>query len=432
MIKPIDINYLKKLYYKENLPIKEIEKELKIKEGSLYYVLRINNLPSRERPKNPMQESITKEVLFDLYINQNKTMQKIAKETGLSTTCIFKLIKLFNIPKRRVHIDKETLLQKYIIEHKTIKEIAAELNVGQGRISYDLHQFGILTKFNNPNIDKITKETLSDKVAKENKTICQISKEFMVSQTVIFKQMNKYGLYTSRAYRLNPQKLNFETLNHKYTEEEKTTYEIAREMGVHRETVSKYLKEYNIPIREYVPTPIEETFNITKEILYQKYWVELKTTYEIADEYNISATTIFKLLKKYDIGTRSASDLKGPLSSGWKGGISFLPYCPEFNDNLKEKIRTEFGRVCYLCGKTEVDEGKGLCVHHIDYNKKQGCGHKWALIPLCNSCHLRTNGNRWYYFNLFINYWILQDNICLNLPGINPGFNSPPLKVKKK
>ena len=36
-----------------------------------------------------------------------------------------------------------------------------------------------------------------------------------------------------------------------------------------------------------------------------------------------------------------------------------------------------------------------LDVHHIDYNKGQGCSeHEWRLIPLCRSCHIKTNHDR--------------------------------------
>jgi hypothetical protein len=59
-----------------------------------------------------------------------------------------------------------------------------------------------------------------------------------------------------------------------------------------------------------------------------------------------------------------------------------------------------------LCGKNEcdniIDSGinkgkvKKLHVHHIDYNKMQGCSnHTWKLVPLCTSCHGKTSsGNR--------------------------------------
>jgi hypothetical protein len=86
-------------------------------------------------------------------------------------------------------------------------------------------------------------------------------------------------------------------------------------------------------------------------------------------------------------------DDSGEKNPAWKGGIAYLPYCPKFNFALKERIREKYGRKCLICGKAEGDEH--LCIHHVDYDKAQGCGERrWKLVPLCRSCHSRTNRNR--------------------------------------
>lgn len=93
----------------------------------------------------------------------------------------------------------------------------------------------------------------------------------------------------------------------------------------------------------------------------------------------------------------------GEQSPTWKGGLSFLPYCPEFNEKKKEEIREKFGRICFLCPKTEAENGRKLDVHHVDYNKQQGCdGVEWLLVPLCMSCNSKANNNRDYWQNLII------------------------------
>jgi hypothetical protein len=97
--------------------------------------------------------------------------------------------------------------------------------------------------------------------------------------------------------------------------------------------------------------------------------------------------------------------LSGQNSHNWLGGVSFGKYCPKFNEALKEEVRQAFDNKCLLCG-AEGSKHK-LHVHHVDYNKVQGCrGMKWSLVPLCHSCHAKTNHNRWYWFNLLINYWV--------------------------
>ncbi len=98
---------------------------------------------------------------------------------------------------------------------------------------------------------------------------------------------------------------------------------------------------------------------------------------------------------------RISNALSGENHFNWLGGKSFEPYCPKFNNQLKEHIRNKYGRQCFLCGCLE--NGRKLCIHHVDYDKTQGCdGKQYRLIPLCNSCHSKTNTkNREYYLTLF-------------------------------
>ena len=94
---------------------------------------------------------------------------------------------------------------------------------------------------------------------------------------------------------------------------------------------------------------------------------------------------------------KGCDGLRGENCPSWKGGISFLPYCNEFNYKLKETIRDRDERTCQLCGNKE--NGKTLCVHHVHYDK-ENCDPD--LISLCQACHAKTNWNREYYEVLFI------------------------------
>lgn len=90
--------------------------------------------------------------------------------------------------------------------------------------------------------------------------------------------------------------------------------------------------------------------------------------------------------------------ISGENHPNWLGGKSFGIYCPKFNNKKKEEIRNKYNRCCIICDKPETTNitknGKQikLSVHHIDYNKLQGCeNHEWRLVPLCISCHMKTN-----------------------------------------
>lgn len=105
---------------------------------------------------------------------------------------------------------------------------------------------------------------------------------------------------------------------------------------------------------------------------------------------------------------------QGEKSSTWRGGTSFEPYCPKFNKTFKRHVRDVFNHKCFICGSD--DGGRKHAIHHIDYNKNAICnGHSWALIPLCKSCHSKTNFNRYYWFNLLISYWLINPEISLEV-----------------
>ena len=82
---------------------------------------------------------------------------------------------------------------------------------------------------------------------------------------------------------------------------------------------------------------------------------------------------------------------RGEKNFNWRGGISFEPYPPTFNNEFKEMIRKRDGHTCAICRLPGHD------VHHINYQKSdtvpQNC------ITLCKPCHGTTGHNRQYWGN---------------------------------
>ena len=96
-------------------------------------------------------------------------------------------------------------------------------------------------------------------------------------------------------------------------------------------------------------------------------------------------------------------NMKGANNSNWKNGISFEPYCIKFNASFKRNNRDQFNNVCFLCGKTEEENCRALDVHHVNYNKQCGCDDtKCVCVPLCRSCHMKTNNNRDWWEKLIM------------------------------
>jgi hypothetical protein len=92
---------------------------------------------------------------------------------------------------------------------------------------------------------------------------------------------------------------------------------------------------------------------------------------------------------------KMSEDRSGCKNPRWLGGISFEPYCPKFNKDLKQRVRAYFNYQCVLCGKSSKQNKKNLSVHHVSYNKNACCdGKRVQFAALCQSCHSKTGAKR--------------------------------------
>lgn len=136
----------------------------------------------------------------------------------------------------------------------------------------------------------------------------------------------------------------------------------------------------------------------------------------LGNKWGCSNNTIISILKRNNIKIR---DRIGPTAPSWKGGISFEPYCPKFNKDLKERVREFFGRKCIISGITEKENGQKLSVHHVDYNKKSCCeipkfnSCPNLFVPLSKEYHGKTNFNQEYWMEMLSNYIMIYfDGQC--------------------
>ena len=108
---------------------------------------------------------------------------------------------------------------------------------------------------------------------------------------------------------------------------------------------------------------------------------------------------------------KTSERMTGENNPNWKGGIKFEPYCHLFNNEFKERVRSFWNRKCGICGKTEEENTQRLSVHHISYDKKACCNiTKPLFIPLCQSCHTKTNNNRGFWEDYLTNYIMIWFN----------------------
>lgn len=115
----------------------------------------------------------------------------------------------------------------------------------------------------------------------------------------------------------------------------------------------------------------------------------------------------------------------GENNPNWRGGLSFDPYCKEFNEKLKRQIRDNYNNCDYISGLSDYvcnvinNKVQKLDVHHVDSNKNQGCDEvEWQLVPLSRRNHMRMNGNTQFWERL-IYYALEYDKNYYNIKQIN-------------
>jgi len=100
---------------------------------------------------------------------------------------------------------------------------------------------------------------------------------------------------------------------------------------------------------------------------------------------------------------------KGELASNWQGGLSFLPYPPEFNKEIKKQVLERDNSICQNPNCVHLSEG--LDCHHIDYDKQNNNSEN--IITLCDRCHTKTNYDREYWTEFYQNIMINRIVGCL-------------------
>jgi len=152
------------------------------------------------------------------------------------------------------------------------------------------------------------KEVLEKLIAK-GMTQAQIAEQFGVTRSSVEGWYRKYGLHGKRTitnYARVPKELwpkyrDRAWLEDQYIEKGRTTYQIARELGVHPTTIQKTLRAFGIPLRHQteMPAPYKD------EAWLRHQYINLGKTFDqIGRELGVKAQTIWQWAQKFSIQSR--------------------------------------------------------------------------------------------------------------------------------
>lgn len=205
----------------------------------------------------------------------------------------------------------------------------------------------------------ITKENLFQKYIGENKSIYKISNEIKCSSGTIYNLLKDFNIKRRKPWE--------HRIGHKLSINEKLKISL-RQSG---ENNSFFGKKHTIKTKKKISRP-----GITNSFCGKSHTIKTKEKIRNSDYHK---------------------NLQKEKHPNWLGGNT--EYGSEFDNKLKEQVRFRDEYICQICGCSQLENGKQLDVHHIDYNKKNNILSN--LISLCISCHRRTNFNRNYWRGVF-------------------------------
>ena len=211
-------------------------------------------------------------------------------------------------------------------------------------------------------------------------------------------------------------------LYHEYVIKDISAEDIAKECGINKRTLMDWVSKLKIEKRGI------KTKDLTKEILYDLYVLQHKSTIEIGKMYGVCDGTILNLMKKFDISSFSNSEAykfylyeKGGLEKArklqstmenriksscrqrgidikdFKGFSTTEQHMARNNTYYKEWKRKVFERddyTCQCCGK----RGGNLNAHHL-YNFSEYEDLRYDIsngITFCEKCHLINYSNSFH------------------------------------
>lgn len=388
--------------YQEGKTAKKLSNEYNVHEMTVGKILKRNGIKARRRKFTDEEE---KEICKEY--QKGKTARELGKKYSISETTVRRLLKKHGV-KLRLSINSNIKRRKVSDEYEKMicEEYINGLSTTKLSNKYNFHPSTIILvlKRNNVPIRKLGRgggfnDDESKLICNEYKnglTFDELGKKYKKTPMAIYKLLKKYNINPrargehKRVFSPKDE----EDICKKYLEGFSSN-KLAEKYNVNYNSILGVLERHNIETRSFELTDEE------KEEICNLYQEGLGST-SIALKYNCAVTTIISVINDFGIKIRSH---KGESHYNWKGGISFEPYCPKFNDEFRERVRIFWQRKCGICGLTEEDNTHRLHVHHVNYKKMACCDNIPPLfIALCNSCHTRTNHNREYWENNLTSY----------------------------
>lgn len=298
--------------------------------------------------------------------------------------------------------DQEWLREKYIIEGKDQQEIANCCSVTRSTVSEWINKLDINKRYKDEG-------WLKEKYCMEEKTIYDIADICNTTTPTIIRWLDNFGVErrsTTESKRIvhSDEKLQDEEwLRQQYIVNGKSLSEIGEARDVYPSTVKDWMKRHDIDRRRQGdPKPQGYEKLIDEDWIKDQYVVKEKSSYDIAEELGCTPPTVRNYMNFYGISLRDETEMwtdrfHEKIRDSSSNDGSRTHYGPGWEQKRQEIIERDGS--CQLCGSDGGDYS--LEVHHIEplqffeiddeetrYNYDfEEANKKSNLILLCIHCH---------------------------------------------
>lgn len=244
-------------------------------------------------------------------------------------------------------------------------------------------------------------DTLRELYHGERLSIQGIADELGATYPTVHKWLSEHGIErrSSGEHQTPPELQDREWLEEQHVTLERPMVDIGEEVGVHRATVSRWLKRHGIERNSgNTLSPDAEEVLTDEEELREMYEGAEMSQLDIALELDCSQQTVDAWMSRHGIESRPMSFYSGEKAPNWNGGYDTY-YGASWKEQRAKRLIQD-GYTCQRCGLTDKqqrkDIGIGLDVHHVipfkDHDTHEEANKLSNLVSLCRACHIQMEG----------------------------------------
>lgn len=283
---------------------------------------------------------------------------------------------------KQLYKSEEYLRREYIEKRRSTKEIAQDWDTSGSGIHHWIDKHGIETRERGDtqtdgDLEKLRdKDWLKNEYIDKERSSTDIADEVGVCSDTVFYWLENHGLeIRDTGLALTNGELGLvrdkKWLKEQYIEEEKSMHQIADECNVEHSTVKNYIHKFGIQTRDGGTDMSDgdiERLNDRGEIE-RLYWDEELSMQEIANELGVYMKTVHRKMQKFSIPRRDYDEF---IQSGKDHHMFKENYTENYGPlwhkrRLEARIRDQCR--CRVCGMTDAKHiakfGQSNHVHHI-------------------------------------------------------------------